>query len=97
MWERGRVSGELTRIAAGPSKKTFIYLWPTCSSPIHPLHPDPASPTSTYAMGPRNIPRGIASNGEVSYSVSNLDSALTLLMAVYVYEEEAVKDTKQIA
>ncbi|GFS11366.1 solute carrier family 22 member 15 [Elysia marginata] len=43
------------------------------------------------------MPRGIASNGEVSYSVTNLDSALTMLMAVYVYGEEAVKDTKQIA
>ncbi|GFR63944.1 transposable element Tc1 transposase [Elysia marginata] len=31
------------------------------------------------------------------YSVTNLDSALTMLMAVYVYGEEAVKDTKQIA
>ncbi|GFS08634.1 hypothetical protein ElyMa_001279200 [Elysia marginata] len=41
--------------------------------------------------------RGIASNGEVPYSVSNLDSALTLLMAVYMYGEEAVKDTKYIA
>ncbi|GFR95695.1 transposable element Tc1 transposase [Elysia marginata] len=30
------------------------------------------------------------------YSVTNLDSALTMLMAVYVYGEEAVKDTKQI-
>ncbi|GFR79040.1 hypothetical protein ElyMa_000546000 [Elysia marginata] len=45
---------------------------------------------------PRNMPRGIASNGEVSYSVTNLDSALTMLMAVYVYGEEVVKDTKQI-
>ncbi|GFR92209.1 hypothetical protein ElyMa_000862800 [Elysia marginata] len=44
-----------------------------------------------------NKPREIASNGEVSYSVTNLDSALTLLMAVYVYGEEAVKDTKHIA
>ncbi|GFR77857.1 hypothetical protein ElyMa_005834800 [Elysia marginata] len=43
------------------------------------------------------MPRGIASNGEVSYSVTNLDSALTMLMAMYVYGEEAVKDTKQIA
>ncbi|GFR70331.1 hypothetical protein ElyMa_003783400 [Elysia marginata] len=43
------------------------------------------------------MPRGIASDGEVSYSVTNLDSALTMLMAVYVYGEEAVKDTKQIA
>ncbi|GFS11226.1 transposable element Tc1 transposase [Elysia marginata] len=40
---------------------------------------------------------GVESNGEVSYSVSNLDSALTMLMAVFVYGEEAVKDTKQIA
>ncbi|GFR84648.1 hypothetical protein ElyMa_004155300 [Elysia marginata] len=47
--------------------------------------------------GPRNMVRGIASNGEVLYSVSNLDSALTMLMVVYVYGEEAVKDTKQIA
>ncbi|GFS11095.1 lipase [Elysia marginata] len=36
------------------------------------------------------MPRGIASNGEVSYSVTNLDSASTMLMAVYVYEEEAL-------
>ncbi|GFS08898.1 hypothetical protein ElyMa_001285200 [Elysia marginata] len=43
------------------------------------------------------MPRGIASNGEVSYAVTNLDSALTMLMAVYVYGEKAVKDTKQIA
>ncbi|GFS23480.1 hypothetical protein ElyMa_001641500 [Elysia marginata] len=43
------------------------------------------------------MPRGIASNGEVSYSVTNIDSALTMLMAVYVYGEEEVKDTKQIA
>ncbi|GFR74512.1 transposable element Tcb2 transposase [Elysia marginata] len=43
---------------------------------------------------PRNMARGIASNGEVSYSVSNLDSALTMLMAVYVCGEGAVKDTK---
>ncbi|GFR74131.1 hypothetical protein ElyMa_000422700 [Elysia marginata] len=43
------------------------------------------------------MPREIASNGEVSYSVTNLDSALTMLMAVNVYGEEAVKDTKQIA
>ncbi|GFS25750.1 hypothetical protein ElyMa_005191900 [Elysia marginata] len=43
------------------------------------------------------MPRGIASNGEVSNSVTNFDSALTMLMAVYVYGEEAVKDTKQIA
>ncbi|GFR64981.1 hypothetical protein ElyMa_001936900 [Elysia marginata] len=47
--------------------------------------------------GIRNMPLEIASNGEVSYSVTNLDSALTMLMAVYVYGEEAVKDTKQIA
>ncbi|GFS00699.1 hypothetical protein ElyMa_002820600 [Elysia marginata] len=44
-----------------------------------------------------NMPLETASNGEVSYSVTNLDSALTMLMAVYVYGEEAVKDTKQIA
>ncbi|GFR67621.1 hypothetical protein ElyMa_005588000 [Elysia marginata] len=43
------------------------------------------------------MPRGMASNGEVSYSVTNLDSALTMLMAEYVHGEEAVKDTKQIA
>ncbi|GFR58192.1 hypothetical protein ElyMa_000023200 [Elysia marginata] len=43
------------------------------------------------------MPRGIASNDEVSYSVANLDCASTMLMDVYVYEEEAVKDTKQIA
>ncbi|GFR90434.1 transposable element Tc1 transposase [Elysia marginata] len=36
-------------------------------------------------------------NGEVSYSVTNLDSALTMLTAVYVYGEETVKDTKQMA
>ncbi|GFR99705.1 hypothetical protein ElyMa_004535700 [Elysia marginata] len=47
--------------------------------------------------GPRNMKHGIAFNGEVSYSVTNFDSALTMLMAVYVYGEEAVKDTKQIA
>ncbi|GFR98282.1 transposable element Tcb2 transposase [Elysia marginata] len=47
--------------------------------------------------GPSNTPRGIASNGEMSYSVTNLDSALTMLMAEYVYGEETVKDTKQIA
>ncbi|GFR58184.1 hypothetical protein ElyMa_005354600 [Elysia marginata] len=47
--------------------------------------------------GPKNMPRGIASNGEVSYSVTNLDSTLSMLMAVFVYGEEAVKDTKQIA
>ncbi|GFS12450.1 hypothetical protein ElyMa_006697900 [Elysia marginata] len=43
------------------------------------------------------MPRGIASNSEVSYSVTNLDSALTMLMTVYVYGEKAVKDTKKIA
>ncbi|GFS09179.1 hypothetical protein ElyMa_003031400 [Elysia marginata] len=43
------------------------------------------------------MPRGIASNGEVSYSVTNLDSALAMLMAMYVYGEKAVKDTKEIA
>ncbi|GFS02773.1 hypothetical protein ElyMa_002872300 [Elysia marginata] len=47
--------------------------------------------------GPRNMPREIASNDEVSYSMTNLDSALTMLMAVNLYGEEAVKDTKQIA
>ncbi|GFR66389.1 transposable element Tcb2 transposase [Elysia marginata] len=56
----------------------------------------PASPTFKVRYAPRDMARGIASNGEVSYSVSNLDSALTMLMAVYVYGEE-VKDTKQIA
>ncbi|GFR84368.1 hypothetical protein ElyMa_000670200 [Elysia marginata] len=78
----------------------FIYLWPTCLSPIHNMpHPDPASPTPTYAMGPegRNMPGGIASNGKVSYSVQNLDSALTMLMAVFVYGEKVVEDNKQIA
>ncbi|GFS03964.1 transposable element Tc1 transposase [Elysia marginata] len=35
-------------------------------------------------------------NGKVSYSVTNLDSALTLLIAAYVYGKEAVKDTNQI-
>ncbi|GFS18819.1 transposable element Tc1 transposase [Elysia marginata] len=45
----------------------------------------------------QEMPCWIASNDEVSYSVTNLDSALTMLMAVYVYGEEAVKDTKQIA
>ncbi|GFS19002.1 kinase C and casein kinase substrate in neurons protein [Elysia marginata] len=57
----------------------------------------PASPTFNVRYAPRNMARGIASNGEVSYSVSNLDSALTMQMAVYVYGEEEVKDTKQIA
>ncbi|GFR84145.1 hypothetical protein ElyMa_005991100 [Elysia marginata] len=52
---------------------------------------------SNVRYGPRNMPLEIASNGEVSYSMTNLDSALTMLMAVYVYGEEAVKDTKQIA
>ncbi|GFS01747.1 transposable element Tc1 transposase [Elysia marginata] len=33
------------------SKKTFICLWPTCSSPIHRPHPDLASPPPTYALG----------------------------------------------
>ncbi|GFR70459.1 hypothetical protein ElyMa_000329000 [Elysia marginata] len=42
------------------------------------------------------MPSGIASNGEVSYLVMNLDSALTMPMAVYVFGEQAVKDTKQI-
>ncbi|GFS16259.1 transposable element Tc1 transposase [Elysia marginata] len=46
-------------------------------------------------------PRGIASNGEVSYSVTNLDSASTMLMAMYMYAEEAVpsklrKGTRQV-
>ncbi|GFR76131.1 hypothetical protein ElyMa_002204800 [Elysia marginata] len=48
-------------------------------------------------MGPGACRLGIASNGKVSYSVTNLDSAMTMLIAVYVYGEEAVKDTKQIA
>ncbi|GFS04460.1 hypothetical protein ElyMa_006495400 [Elysia marginata] len=52
---------------------------------------------TSVRYGPRNMPLEIASDGEVSYSVTNLDFALTLLMAVYVYGEEAVKDTKQIA
>ncbi|GFR85476.1 hypothetical protein ElyMa_000697900 [Elysia marginata] len=43
------------------------------------------------------MPREIASNGEVTYSVTNLDSALTMLTAVYVHGEETVKYTKQIA
>ncbi|GFR94685.1 universal stress protein MJ0531 [Elysia marginata] len=43
------------------------------------------------------MPQGMASNGKVSYSGTNLDSALTMLMAVYMYGEEAVRDTKQIA
>ncbi|GFR84024.1 hypothetical protein ElyMa_000662300 [Elysia marginata] len=43
------------------------------------------------------MPLEIASNGDVSYSVTNLDSALTMLMTMYVYGEEAVKDAKQIA
>ncbi|GFR71843.1 cystic fibrosis transmembrane conductance regulator [Elysia marginata] len=77
------------------SKKTFIYLWPTCSSPIHWPHPSVTDTNVRY--GPRNMLRGMASNGEVSYSVTNLGSALSMLMAVYVYGEEAVKDTKQIA
>ncbi|GFR99182.1 transposable element Tc1 transposase [Elysia marginata] len=33
----------------------------------------------------------------VVFNTTNLDSALTMLMAVYVHGEEAVKDTKQIA
>ncbi|GFS27422.1 hypothetical protein ElyMa_005267700 [Elysia marginata] len=45
----------------------------------------------------QDMPLEIASNGEVSYSVTNLDSTLTMLMVVYVYGEEAVKDTKEIA
>ncbi|GFS02722.1 hypothetical protein ElyMa_002871600 [Elysia marginata] len=47
--------------------------------------------------GPRNMPRGMGSNGEVSYSVTNLGSALTIMMALFVYGEEVVKDNKQIA
>ncbi|GFR92446.1 hypothetical protein ElyMa_004353300 [Elysia marginata] len=47
--------------------------------------------------GIRNMPRGMASNGKVSYSVTNLGSALTMLMAVFVYGEELVKNNKQIA
>ncbi|GFR61694.1 hypothetical protein ElyMa_005439100 [Elysia marginata] len=46
---------------------------------------------------PRNMPLGISSNGEVSYSVTNLNSALTMLIAVNLYEEQVMKDTKQIA
>ncbi|GFR62291.1 hypothetical protein ElyMa_000126700 [Elysia marginata] len=57
----------------------------------------PSVTDTNVRYGPRNMPRGIASNGEASYSVTNLDSALTMLMAVYVYGEEAVKDTRQIA
>ncbi|GFR62130.1 transposable element Tc1 transposase [Elysia marginata] len=45
----------------------------------------------------QDMPYGMASNGEASYSVTNLDSASTMLMAVFVYGEEVVKDTKQIA
>ncbi|GFS21146.1 hypothetical protein ElyMa_003331300 [Elysia marginata] len=64
----------------------------------HTSAPSWLSVTDTkLRYGPRNMPRGIASNGEVSYSVTDLDSALTMLMAVYVFEEEAVTDTKQIA
>ncbi|GFR87270.1 hypothetical protein ElyMa_002489000 [Elysia marginata] len=69
-----------------------------CSSPIHRPHPDPASPTPTYAMGPGTCRlRSHPMAREGSYSVTNLDSALTMLMTVYVYVEEAVNDTKQIA
>ncbi|GFS09410.1 transposable element Tcb2 transposase [Elysia marginata] len=57
----------------------------------------PSVSDTNVRYGPRNMPRGIASNGEVSYSVTNLDSALTMLMAMYMYGEEAAKDTKQIA
>ncbi|GFR75350.1 transposable element Tc1 transposase [Elysia marginata] len=57
----------------------------------------PSVTNTNVRYGPRNMPREIASNDEGSYSVTNLYSALTMLMAVYVYGEEAVKDTKQIA
>ncbi|GFS02022.1 hypothetical protein ElyMa_001113000 [Elysia marginata] len=57
----------------------------------------PSVTDTNVRSGPGNMPPGIASNGEMSYSVTNLDSALTMLMAVNVYGEEAVKDTKQIA
>ncbi|GFS10749.1 transposable element Tcb2 transposase [Elysia marginata] len=64
----------------------------------HTSAPSYPSVTDTNVRyGPRNMPCGIASYGEVSYSVTNLDSALTMLMAVYVYGEKVVKDTKQIA
>ncbi|GFS23565.1 hypothetical protein ElyMa_003392600 [Elysia marginata] len=64
----------------------------------HTSAPSRASVTdNNVRYGPRNMPHGIASNGEVSISVTTLDSAFTLLMAVYVCREEAVKDTKQIA
>ncbi|GFR74445.1 transposable element Tc1 transposase [Elysia marginata] len=57
----------------------------------------PSVTDTNIRYGPRNMPLEITSNGEVWYSVTNLDSALTLLMAVNGYGEEAVKDTKQIA
>ncbi|GFR90255.1 transposable element Tc1 transposase [Elysia marginata] len=57
----------------------------------------PSVTNTNVRYGPMNLPREIASNGEVSYSVTNLNSELTMLMAVNVYGEEAVKDTKQIA
>ncbi|GFS01577.1 hypothetical protein ElyMa_004585400 [Elysia marginata] len=65
-------------------------------APMHALKKGCVTDTDV-SYGPRKMPRGIAYNGEVSYSVTNLDSALTMLMAVYVYGEEAVKDTTQIA
>ncbi|GFR74558.1 hypothetical protein ElyMa_005756700 [Elysia marginata] len=64
-------------------------------APMHALKKGCVTDTNVR-YGPKNMPRGIASNGEVTYSVTNLDSALTMLTAVYVYGEEAVKDTKQI-
>ncbi|GFR75707.1 hypothetical protein ElyMa_005782400, partial [Elysia marginata] len=68
-----------------------------CSSPIHRPHPDPASPTPTYAMCPGTCRLRLHPMAKCRIQVTNLDSALTMLMAVYVYGEEAVKDTKQIA
>ncbi|GFS17761.1 hypothetical protein ElyMa_006830300 [Elysia marginata] len=65
-------------------------------APMHALKKGCVNDTNVRYR-PRNMKRGIASNGEVSYSVTNLDSALTMLMSVNVYGEEAVKDTKQIA
>ncbi|GFR72585.1 transposable element Tcb2 transposase [Elysia marginata] len=34
------------RTSANTVKRLLIYLWPTCSSPIHQPHPDPASPSA---------------------------------------------------
>ncbi|GFS08915.1 hypothetical protein ElyMa_003024900 [Elysia marginata] len=65
-------------------------------APMHALKKGCVTDTN-IRYGPWNMPRGIASSGESSYTVTNLDSALTILMAMYVYGEEAVKDTKHIA